>query len=188
MRGARETDLNGTDTLGHGVEYQRGLTAHRSQAVCWDRSSGLLWARWGTLWMGGLSSHSSPCELGISLGLDYPLGTSGGGVCVRGAGLRLEAGKPFGLAQVRCAVVYSRLGRTAGTGSEKHPAVARQRSAQPQAQALAWGSALAAALHAMGLGKGSLPRRGSGKELIWPIFPLTPQIGDSKHSACRMTR
>ena len=54
-----------------------------------------------------------------------------------GASLGLEAGEPFGLAQVRCAVVYSGLGRAAGLGSEKHPAGARQRSAQPQAQALA---------------------------------------------------
>ena len=63
MRGAWEIQWDGTDTLGHGVGCQRGLTAHRNQAVCWDRSSGLLWARWGTLWMGGLSSHSSPCGL-----------------------------------------------------------------------------------------------------------------------------
>ena len=87
--------------------------------------------------MGDLSSHSSPRGLGLLLGLDHPLGASGGGVCVRGADLRLEAGEPFGLAQVCCAVVYFGLGRAAGAGSEKHPAVARQRSAQPQAQALA---------------------------------------------------
>ena len=61
---------------------------------------------------------------------------------MRGAGLRLEAGEPFGLAQVCCTVVNSGFGRAARTGSEQHPAVARQRSAQPQAQALAWGSAL----------------------------------------------
>ena len=137
MRGSWEIHLNGTDTLGHGAGVSEGVDGTPQWVICGDRGSGLLWALWGTLWMGDLSSHSSPCGLKILLGLHHPLRSSQGGIYVRGAGLGLEAGEALGLAQVCCAVVYSGLGRPAGTGSEQHPAVARQRSAQPQAQALA---------------------------------------------------